>query len=357
MKKTILLLSTVLLASAAQITLTPQQEKNWQIQTAPAQNTDHVPLGNFMMEVTIPPQLLQTVSLPFEAQITQLYSAAYTHVKKADVLASATGTEWIEAQKSAISDAIELIHHEHIAERKAKLCEEEIIAQKECTAANAELKTDRIKVAASKTLLRAYGATDTMLKRIFTSLEIVQNVPVSSPVEGTILQVGIKPGESVAPASAMFIIKKSGNYWLESDMPLNAAAQLRPNQTIMITIANKQLPCRVLQLSPVINPVNQTRHVRFVPEKHSDLLAGMRTSAAVTLPQKALLVPKKSVVKNNNDYIVFIKESGVFHDVTVTVLGETSRNYYLRFDKQLTHPIAITSAAVLKGMLEDETDE
>lgn len=357
MKKTFLLLSTVLLASAAQITLTPQQEKNWQIQTASAQNADHVPLGNFMMEVTIPPQLLQTVSLPFEAQITQLYTAAYSHVKKADVMANATGTDWIEAQKSAISDAIELIHHEHIAERKAKLCEEEIIAQKECIAANAELKTDRIKVTASKTLLRAYGATDAMLKRIFTSLEIVQNVPISSPVEGTILQVNIKPGQSIAPASAMFVIKKGGNYWLESDMPLDAAAQLLPNQKIMITIAGKKLSCRVLQLSPVINPINQTRHIRFSPKQSSDLVAGMRSSATVALPQKALIVPKKSVVKNKNNHIVFIKESGAFHDVTVTVLGETSQNYYLRFDKQLANPIAITSAAVLKGMLEDETDE
>ena len=357
MKKTILLLSAVLLVSAAEIKLTPQQEKNWQIQTAPAKSTDHIPLGDFMMEVTIPPQLLQTVSLPFEAQVIQLHTASYSDVKKGEILAYVTGTEWIEAQKEAISDAIELIHHEHVAERKAKLCKEEIIAQKECIAANAELKTDKIKVAASKALLRAYGATDTMINKIFTSLDIVQSVPVSSPVAGTILQVNIKPGESIAPASAMFIIKKSGDYWLESDMPLNAAAQLRPNQKVMITMSGQQLACRVLQLSPVINPVNQTRHVRFSQEKSSDLVAGMRNSATVTLSKKALLIPKKAVVKHGNDHIVFIKQYGAFHDVTVTILGETAQSYYLRFDEQLNQAIAITSAAVLKGMLGEEEDE
>ncbi len=61
-----------------------------------------------MAEVVTPPQLLQTVSLPFEAQIKKIYVANFDNVKRREPLAEVTGRDWIELQKRFISDAIEL---------------------------------------------------------------------------------------------------------------------------------------------------------------------------------------------------------------------------------------------------------
>ncbi len=133
-----------------------------------------------MAEVVTPPQLLQTVSLPFEAQIKKIYVANFDNVKRREPLAEVTGRDWIELQKRFISDAIELKHHKSVADRKDRLCQEEIIPRKECISANAEYRADRIKVSASKALLRGYGADEKMIRELFENLKISQTLKVHS---------------------------------------------------------------------------------------------------------------------------------------------------------------------------------
>lgn len=173
MKKLLLGLSiSLLMLEATPLTLTKEQEKDWQIKTQKIERSHALALGEFMAEVTTPPQQLHSVSLPFEAQIKKLYVAQYEPIKKGQLLADVTGREWIEIQKRFIADAIELKHHGHLAERKRPLCEEGIIPKKECTSANAEHQADKIKVAASKALLRGYGASKKAFTTFFLSLKL-----------------------------------------------------------------------------------------------------------------------------------------------------------------------------------------
>jgi len=154
----------------------------------------------------------------------------YEKVKKGEQLALLTAPEWIEAQRKAIADTIELMHYENLALRKAKLCKEEIIAQKECVAADAEVKTNKIKLSASKTLLKAYGASDEIIEKLYKDLVILPNMQLLSPVNGTLIQVNIQPGKSISPSSALFVIKIDGDNWLESDLPQNITNKLKSSQ-------------------------------------------------------------------------------------------------------------------------------
>ena len=108
--------------NAASITLTPEQEANWQIKTEIPQHSEKLPLGEFIAEVVTPPSLLHTVALPFEATVQRLNVAKYEKVEKGDSLAEVTGTVWIETQQKAIADEIQLRQHTHLTERKNILC-------------------------------------------------------------------------------------------------------------------------------------------------------------------------------------------------------------------------------------------
>ena len=85
-----------------------------------------------------PPSLLHTISLPFEANVKKLNIANCQYVEIGQVLAEVTGKEWISTQQKAIADTLEVTYHEQRVARKNTLCKEEIIPQKECTAANAD---------------------------------------------------------------------------------------------------------------------------------------------------------------------------------------------------------------------------
>lgn len=360
MKKiTILLLlitSIPLLVFSKEIKLTEKEESNWKIKTALLETSQTLPLGTFIVEVTTPPTLLHSVSLPFSAQVLSLNVATYQSVNKGDLLANVTGTEWIEVQKEAIADAIELRHHRHLAERKNRLCREDIIPKKECVAANAELKTDQIKLAASKAHLQSFGASPLMVQELLNTLEIKSAIPISAPTDGIITTINAQPGKSTDTSSALFVIQKQGALWLESDMPLSLALTLKEGQAVQLRINNTLHNSKVLQLSPTVDVQNQSRHVRFSVGKESTLLAGMHTSAKVILLEKSLRVPKKSVIKEGDDTIVFVKKEGIYQDIVVSILSEDKKYYYLQDDEKLHFPIVTTSVAILKSMM-GEDDE
>ena len=342
--------------NAQTIELTPQQEQDWQITTQTPKASNTLPLGEFMAEVVTPPQNLYTITLPFEAQVKKLYVASYDSVKKGQLLAEVTGKDWIGIQQQFIEDAIELKHHGHVAERKNRLCKEEIIPKKECIAANAEYQADKIKVSASKALLRGYGASNQMINDLSSKLKISATIPLRSEVTGKLLELNIQAGKSTSPSDALFVLLKEGAMWLESDMLVQKAMHLSQGQRVQITFNQETFESKVLLHSPTIDPENQTQKVRFSLPSSAKFLSGMRNPATITQTQKALKVTKKSVINLEGKNSVFLKIDKGYEALAVEIVGEEGSNYYLKEMPKLHNPIATSSLLILKSLMEGEDE-
>lgn len=357
MKKQLLfLILCTFTLNAEKIILTPEQEENWQIKVETPKSSDKLPLGEFVTAVVTPPTLLHTISLPFEANVKKLYVANYQYVTKDQVLADVTGTEWISTQQKAISDAIEFKHHEHLAERKNILCKEEIIPKKECIASNAELEADKIKVTASKALLKSYGASDEMISNLFKDLKLSQTIQLRSTVEGRIVKLHARPGKSTNPTDALFIIQQKGSLWLESAIEATIVQNLYEGQKVQITLGSNTFDTTILQLSPMINPENQTRDIRFLVPADINVFAGLRTSAKITIYQKSLKIKKNAVIKDGDTQIVFVKNKEGYTSIPVEILSEDDKYYFIKPSSMLENKIAVNSLAVLKNMLGSEDE-
>ncbi len=341
---------------AAQITLSEQQRTNWQIKTQTPTPVQTLPLGEFIFEVATPPSLLTTISLPYDANVKKLFIANYEEVKAGQVLAEVSGTEWIEAQQKAISEAIELRHHTNASKRKMLLCNENIIPKKECEAANAELEADKIRIEASKALLHSYGAGDEMIDTLLRDLILSPTIPIVSTVDGRVIALTASPGKTTPSSEALFIIKKEGELWLETDIEASRLVNLKEGQVVNILLAQQSFDTTILQLSPTVNPVNQTRHVRILVPKDIALLSGYRATASINLNADALMIDKTSLIYHKGKPIVFIKNGEGFDSYTVKIIGEETGYYYVAHSPELDHEIATTSVAVLKNLL-GESDE
>lgn len=355
-KKLILLTLSTLMLNAENIILSSEQEANWQIKVETPQISKRLPLGEFVAEVVTPPTLLHTISLPFEANVKKLHVANFQPVTKGQILADVTGTEWIETQQKAISDAIEFKHHEHLAERKNMLCQEEIIPQKECVAANAELEADKIKVAASKALLGSYGASDAMISKLFKDLTLSQTIELKSTVEGRIVELHASPGKSTSPADALFIIQEKGPLWLESAIESKRTVGLQEGEKVEVTLEHYTFETSILQLSPVINPENQTRQIRFEVPADRHIFSGLRTSAKITIFHDSLKIRKNAVIKDGDAQIVFVKNKEGYTSVPVEILAEDDTYYFIKPSSVLENKIAVSSLAILKNMLGSEDE-
>ena len=357
MKKKLLLLTLFTYALHAEnIVLTAEQEANWQIKTEAPKSSQRLPLGEFIAEVVTPPTLLHTISLPFEANVKKLHVANYQKVSKGQVLADVTGTEWIETQQKAISEAIEFNHQKLLAERKNMLCKEEIIPQKECVAANAELAADKVKVAASKALLKSYGASDEMILNLFKDLKLSQTIQLRSSVSGYIVELHATPGKSTSPADALFIIQEEGSLWLESAIEAKRLEALHEGQKVQIVLGNHTFDTTILQLSPVINPQNQTRQIRFLIPEDLNIFPGLRSNAKIIVTQKSFKIKKNAVIKYDNMQIVFVKNKEGYSSMPVSILAEDNRYYFVKPSAALQNKIAVTSLAILKNMLGSEDE-
>jgi len=357
MKHFIIIILIVQIILAKQIVLSKEKQESWDIQSARPLVSPSMPLGEYVVEVITPPQLLHSVSIPFEAQLTKLYKANYQTVKKGEVLAELTATSWLKAQKKAISDAIEFKHHGHMAERKSELCKEEIIAKKECLIANAELQADKVRLESSKMLIKSFGADQSMVDTLFRNFVIEPKLPLLSPVKGTLIEVNIQPGDSLQTDQVLFTIVKDGKLWLESDIPQINMKYVKPAQMVKIIYEDKSFDARITQLSPIINRDNQTRHVRFeLLNNIKHLLSGLRQSMTIHLPVKTIKIDKSSLVIYKTRPIVFIKNTKGYESVDVKIMAETQGFYYLMYDDRLTDKIVTSNTIVLKTLMDGDND-
>jgi len=356
MKKIVNLLAVMslgaMMLNAETLQLKEQELKDWHIKSKKVEVINKLPLGSFMAEVVTPPQYIHTITLPFEAQVKSLNVAKYDTIHKGQLLAMVTGYDWITIQQKFIQDSIELKHHRHLAERKNRLCNDGIIPKKECTAANAEYKADKIKFASAKALLRGYGASEKIINDLFNNLKISQNIPLRSKYSGKLLELNVGVGKSTQASQSLFVIQKKGALWLESDIDVKKARKLKDGATITIHFGDEEFQSRVLLHAPSINVQNQTQRVRFSLEQGLNFLTGLREMAEIILPQKVLKVPKESVISLGGTEVVFVQSAKGFDSESVKILGEAKNYYYVQDKPSLHQPIVTTSVAILKSMME-----
>ncbi len=356
MKKIILLFTTLLSLNAAQITVTAEQEKDWHITTETLTTSAITPQATLFVKVVTPPQLLKTLSLPNEVTVTSLHVNLYDSVKRDDALVSVSSPRWLETQKNAISNSIDYSDALQTDQRKQMLCDEQIIAKKECIASHSMLLRAKNTLKASKELLSAYGATPKIIDSITKNLKVYSTLTLYSSVDGNIIESNAAIGKSLNAFEPLFTIKKSGNLWLEGALTAKDAAVLHNGDTVTISIDEHRFKSTVLNIAPFMNTKNQTRNVRFSIHEEATLLPGLRTSATLYLHKESIKIPKKALVQDGNSAIIFIKNGNNYSSVAVTVLSQEGDYYYLKPQTALQKPIAVNSVLILKSMMENSNE-
>ncbi|UFH59571.1 efflux RND transporter periplasmic adaptor subunit [Sulfurovum mangrovi] len=338
------------------ITLTPAEEKNWDIQTRPLQSSPLFPLGEFLGEVTPPPSLIQSISLPFDATVQQLYIAKYQQVKKGELLARVSGSAWIDEQQQAIKAVIALKEQMTITKRKKLLCGEGIIPQKECTAAEAALEVLKIKRDASRALLESYGANDETVEKLFQTLKISKTLDIVSPYNGTVTVHNATPGKNLSSSETLFVIYQEERQWIESKIEARYATLLRKDQPVEITFRGKTFASEVVERASVVEPASQTVLVRFrVPEEVS-LQSGLRGDALISIKEPMLKIPKSAVINIGAKKTVFVKKDKGYMPLSIEINAEDEDVYYISDEKQYHQAVAVSSVAILKNLIGDENE-
>ena len=142
------------------------------------------------------------------------------------------------------------------------------------------------------------------------------NATVRAPMRGVINSRSVDVGEQVNPGDELFTLVRSDELELAGQVPLDAAAAIRPGQTVVFTIPaypNREFRGTVTRIEPMANP--QTRQVGvYLRMKNPGGIVGGQFATGRIIgesTQEATVIPQAAVRGSGADTHVLAIQNGV----------------------------------------------
>jgi len=181
--------------------------------------------------------------------------------------------------------------------------------------------------------LKLRKLSDNQIDQIESSGKIQETFPIYAHVSGVISQKMVEEGNHIVRGQILFKIMNLSTVWATFDAYENQISQLKKGQRIKIktnAYPNKDFDATITFIDPVLNTKTRTIPVRVVLQNEDAIFKpGMFVegivSAAGSIPESKITVPKSSVLWTGERSIVYIKavsDQPVFEMREVT-LGTT----------------------------------
>lgn len=155
--------------------------------------------------------------------------------------------------------------------------------------------------------------------------EMAARATVRSPIAGVVGDRTVEEGEAIAVNDPMFTVVRSDVLELSGAVPVDAAAQIRPGQSVVFTLAadpNRELKGEVARVEPVADPSTRQVGVYLRLRNPGGVIAGQFATGRVlgsTSQATVIVVPEGAVRGSGADTYVFGVEGDrvVKHTVTL----------------------------------------
>jgi cobalt-zinc-cadmium efflux system membrane fusion protein len=278
------------------------------------------------------------------------------HVRAGDVLARIKSAEFGQAQADARKAAGDLKTAERALERTRELLKHGAAAEKDLEAAEAEETRALSEKERTVAALSMYGATpgSSGVDGIFA---------LRAPVEGTIVEKAINPGQEVRADQVadkpLFVISDPRRLWLFLDVTEADVASMSQGQEVLVRA--RALPDKVFHgnleiIGQGLDAATRTIKARCLVDNAEKLLrAEMYVSADVTSVGSGLDVPTKAVFLKDNKYYVFVEKSFGQFERREVKLGAESEGRSVVVDGIAAGQRVVTQGCLLlEAMLEGE---
>ena len=282
--------------------------------------------------VGIDPNRLSKVLLPVPGRIEAVLAKLGDRVEQGQALVAVESPDadvavgaWRQAEAAERQAEAALTKTEADYQRARDLLEHGAAAQKDVLAA----QNDRAQAQAAIEMARA-GREQARRKLELLGLQPTvfrQRVMVRAPINGTVLEVGVAPGEYRNDTAApLMSIADLSRVWLSADVAEPAIALFRVGDDVAITLVAfpaEVFAGRVARVAAVLDP--QTRTVKVYVELANpggrfrpDMFGTLRH---VTSRRRAPVVPLASVVQQYGRAVVFVEREPARFERREIVLG------------------------------------
>ncbi len=183
---------------------------------------------------------------------------------------------------------------------------------------------------AARQRMRLAGMSDAQIRLVETSGKVQQRLVIAAPVSGVVAELDARVGMTVASGAPLFRINGLDTVWVYAEVPEDAAARVRPGNTVEVrtsALPGMVFKGRVSTVLPDVNPVTRTVKARIeLANPGQRLVPGMFASVDFSpeVRRDVLLVPSEAVIQTGKRSVVIVAQAdGRFVPVDIETGGES----------------------------------
>jgi Cu(I)/Ag(I) efflux system membrane fusion protein len=207
----------------------------------------------------------------------------------------------------------------------------------------------------AKQKLLFFGLTNAQIESIKTASAVSPYTLFYSTASGTVSEISVTEGSYVMEGSPILKLADLNSLWLETQVNVNYAKNLKLGQSASISFADypdKTINARVSFINPEINPDTRMLLIRMeIPNPDLHLKPGMQAIAQLTQSKiKGLYLPTDAVIREENaSYIWVEKRPGVYENVMVETGMETNGMIEIKSEIDPTKKVVITGVYAINS--------
>lgn len=304
--------------------------------------------------VVVPTPQEQVVSAPLAGLVDQVLVSENDLVRRGQPLLRLVSPELGELQLRALEAASKSQLSQKTAQRERALYADGIISERRAQEAEREAEADRARLQQAEVALRLAGVDDARIRQIRAGGALRNEVTVQAQASGTVLSLGVKPGQRVAQADALMRLADTRQLWLDIQLPADRRAQIAMKHGV-ITVVGREVSASPLSMSAMVSE-GQTLILRARVTQGAALLrpgevvqaqVPFATGSEATNP--GWPVPVSAVVRQDNQAYVFVRTAQGFVAQAVTVVNSAGSAVQVQGPLKAGQEIATRSVIALKA--------
>jgi cobalt-zinc-cadmium efflux system membrane fusion protein len=234
--------------------------------------------------------------------------------------------------------------------RAERLLESGVLSQAELQERQAVLTEADVDLRAAGDQLKVLGMTDADLKRLDKERNIHSFSPVTSSIDGVVIERNIAIGQVVQPADSLYTVADLSKLWLVAEVPEQQAHWAREGDQVeaeVPALPGQEVVGKLIYVADMVNPETRTVMVRMALENPDRLFKPqMLATLKISKPgSQTLVVPSQAVVREGDQDYVFVELApGSFQLRAVKLGREESQRRLLLSGLQAGERIVVNGA-------------
>ncbi len=357
-----------------ELNLPPQKQKEWGISLEAVSKQDVSAMLDLPGILTVNQNRTAHISSYVQGKVVSHSADLGDRIHKGQTLVTINSPEFAQAQANFLRSRAKYLLSKKEYERAKMLWTEKAIEEKEYLKREAEYENLATEYGALGSALHSYGITHEQIDELIEKCKSIEekeykceiadpNLPILSPLSGTVIFRDVVKGEHVEPEKILFTVSDLSTLWAILDVYEKDLPTIQKESAVAITTSiypEKSFPGKIKTISDLIDEKLRTIKIRVEVNNSDGLLKpNMYVRGKIENREETsdiLAIPEEAIQNWEGEKIVFVFEKADIFAVRPIKLGnKVGQNRIIVQGLQEGERIVVRGAFYLKTEISKAT--